>query len=384
MRLISATHDFVISGHPYPGFPILLWDNMEACRPVNDFFRYYLLRGAIGSRKSWGSTARALYDYFSFLQAHDLHWDDVSRGEQKTLLAAYRDYCLEEYALARKTVRNRLLYLCKFYEFAMRMQWIHELPFLYEARRMYVAGRFLARVDASGGVATTPDVMPRPHRELPKFLSAAQAQRLLESVENPHHRIIIRLALGTGLRKEELATFPLAYVLDPDHPYRHERNIRVSLDPRDGHGMRTKGQKARDIYVSRRVMKELHRYAVLQRGLRSTLTSHLRPQLLLNQCGEPYSCDGKSLDRIVRQIGQKCGLRVWTHMLRHTYATSTLVALQRTRDRNRIEPVIFLQRQLGHASIQTTMVYLHLVNELADSAVLEYDDEVNEVAAEDR
>lgn len=63
-------------------------------------------------------------------------------------------------------------------------------------------------------------------------------------------------------------------------------------------------------------------------------------------------------------------------MLRHTYATHTLVTLQR--NRGNLDPLVFVQRQLGHSSIQTTMVYLHLVNELADDAVLAYDDELNE------
>jgi integrase len=54
--------------------------------------------------------------------------------------------------------------------------------------------------------------------------------------------------------------------------------------------------------------------------------------------------------------------------------------LQRARDRNRIEPVVFVQRQLGHASIQTTMVYLHLVQDLVDDAVLGYDDELDDWA----
>jgi integrase/recombinase XerD len=49
MELVWATDDFVIAGQPYPGFPILLWDSMESCVPANRFFRYYLLRGAIGS-----------------------------------------------------------------------------------------------------------------------------------------------------------------------------------------------------------------------------------------------------------------------------------------------------------------------------------------------
>ena len=63
-------------------------------------------------------------------------------------------------------------------------------------------------------------------------------------------------------------------------------------------------------------------------------------------------------------------------MLRHTYATHTLCAMQRSN--SGIDPLVFVQRQLGHSSIQTTMVYLHLVNERADEAVLAYDDELND------
>ncbi|MFC0468873.1 tyrosine-type recombinase/integrase, partial [Halomonas alkalicola] len=72
--------------------------------------------------------------------------------------------------------------------------------------------------------------------------------------------------------------------------------------------------------------------------------------------------------------------QVWPHKLRHTYATHTLVTLQRNRATNKIEPLAFLQMQLGHASIQTTMVYLHLINELADEAVLIYAEELDELA----
>lgn len=114
MELLWATEDLVIAGRPYPGFPILLWDTMESCVPANTFFRYYLLRGVIGSKKSWPSTGRALYDFFSFLLAHELDWRNVDRGEAKSLVAAYRDYCLVECKLSRSTTRQWLLYVCKF------------------------------------------------------------------------------------------------------------------------------------------------------------------------------------------------------------------------------------------------------------------------------
>ncbi|EIS3741499.1 tyrosine-type recombinase/integrase [Aeromonas hydrophila] len=376
MELIWATKDLVIAGRPYTGFPILLWDTMESCVPANDFLRHYLLRGAIGSTKSWPSTGRALYDFFSFLQAHDIDWRDVDRGEAKSIVAAYRDYCLVECKLARSTTRQRLHYICKFYEYVQIQGWVSSLPFRYEERTVKREVGFLAHVDARGGKTMANDVMPRAHSVLPKFLSMDEIRALLQAAENPHHRMMMLFGLRSGLRREEIATFPLAYISDTDKNGRRERNILISLDPFDGHGMLTKGSMPRNIYLSRRFLSELHRYVVQVRGERSSLSPTKYKPLFLNQFGEPFANDGKGIERIVRNIGKKVGIKVHPHMLRHTYATHTLVSLQR--HRGDIDPLVFVQRQLGHSSIQTTMVYLHLINELADSAVLAYDDELND------
>lgn len=378
MELVWGTKDFVIAGQPYQGFPILLWDSMESCSQANQFFRYYLLRGDIGSKQSWPSTGRALYDYFSFLQAHNLDWRDVDRGEAKSLVAAYRDYCLVTCELARNTTRQRLTYICKFYEFALEKGWVKRLPYGHEERTVKRETSFLEHVDASGGKALLNDVMPRRYKPLPKFLSMAQTKSLLAAADNQHHRIMIQLALRTGLRRNELATFPVVYIFDPDKAGRTERNFRIRLDPFDGTGMETKGSKERDIWVSRKFMAELYRYVTKVRGERASLSKDHK-ELLLNHLGETYGSAGKSLNRIISETGKLAGIEVHTHMLRHTYATHTLVNLQRN-PQNGLDPLVFLQRQLGHSSIQTTMVYLHLINEMADEAVLAYDDELNEMA----
>jgi integrase/recombinase XerD len=379
MELVWATEELVIAGQPYPGFPILLWDSMESCIPANQFLRHYLLRGVIGSKRSWPSTGRALYDFFSFLQAHEMEWRDVDHGEPKSLVAAYRDYCLETCKLAPSTTRQRLTYICKFYEYALKEGWVKRLPFAYEERTVRRELGFLAHVDASGGKAMAYDVMPRSQKALPKFLSMAEIKSLLAVVQNPHHRMMMRLALHTGLRREEIAAFPVAYVIDPDKAARTERNLRIRLDPFDGSGMVSKGSKSRDIYVSRKFMAELYRYVTKVRGERASLSKTSKKALFLNQSGEPYCDDGKSLNRIVSETGKRAGVKVHTHMLRHTYATQTLVSLQRN-PASGLDPLVFVQRQLGHSSIQTTMVYLHLVNEMADEAVLAYDDELNALA----
>jgi integrase/recombinase XerD len=191
MELVWANEDLLIAGRPYPGFPIVLWDTMDSCVPANEFMRHYLLRGSIGSERSWPSTGRALYDFFSFLQVHELDWHDVDRGEAKGVVAAYRDYCLIECELARSTTRQRLHYICKLYEYGLQQGWVSRLPFGHEERTVKREPSFLAHVDASGGKAMVNDIMPRRHRALPKFLSMDEVRRLLVAAENPHHRIVV-------------------------------------------------------------------------------------------------------------------------------------------------------------------------------------------------
>ncbi len=379
MELVWATEDLVIYGQPYPGFPILLWDSMESCVPANQFIRSHLLSGDIGSKRSWPSVGRALYDFFSFIQSHELDWRDVDRGEAKGLVAAYRDYSKVECQLAPNTIRQRLYYICKFYEYALDTGWVKRLPFAYEERPVKRHTGLLSHVNASGGKAMVNDVMPRPYKALPKFLSLVEVKLLLAAAENSHHQMMIRLALHTGMRQEELATFPLSYALNSYNEGHSERNVCIHLDPFDGSGMLTKRSKPRVIYVSRSFMGDLYRYVATIRGERASLSKSPQKALCLNQFGELYGEHGKSINRIISSAGKRAGIKVHTHMLRHTYATHTLVSLQRNSESG-IDPLVFLQRQLGHSDIQSTMVYLHLVNELADSAVLAYDEELNELA----
>ena len=379
MHLIFATTDFTIRGRPHPGFPIVLYDSMESAIEVNQFLRHYLTRGAIGSKQSWPSTGRALYDYFGFLEAHGLRWSDVDRGEEKSLLAAYRDYCLKDMKLALNTVRQRLHYICEFYDYSLREGWVDRLPYGLEDRVVQRRDKgFLAHVDTMGNRQAVRDVMPRNHKSLPKFLGKEQLLALLDATNNPHHRMIIRFALQTGLRREEIATFPLAYVFNPDAKHGTGRNVMVTLDPHDGTGMKTKGSKQRDIWVSRRFMAQLYRYSVLQRGELGPRNSVAEHPLFLTQDGLPYANHGKHIEVMVRRTAANVGIKSHPHMLRHTYATHTLVALQRNRAAHTVEPLVFLQRQLGHQRLSTTMIYLHLVNELVDDAVLAYDDELND------
>lgn len=378
MLLVFATRDYKLGRREVPGFPILLNADMSSCWEANEFFRFYLQRAAIESRKSWGPIAQSVYDYFGFLEAHELAWTEVARGEEKNLLAAYRDYSFNVANQRRNTIRLRLTYICEFYKYALRRGWIDTLPQTYEKRHVIqAASGFLAHLGSGSGTVEKNSAMPRKHKDLIKFLSIDQARQLVQAATNEHHKTLIKLALATGLRREELATFPLAYVFDPDEKGRKDVNVSVTLDPDDGTGMRTKGSKARVVYMARDVMKGLKRYADHLRGERASLCKEQHSALFLNQYGRPFAQDGKAIEAFVRKIGKRIDVPIHPHMLRHTYATHTLSSLQRRSVRGRkIEPLVFLQQQLGHASLNTTMVYLHMVNDVADEAVLAYDAEI--------
>ncbi|MFY4698419.1 tyrosine-type recombinase/integrase [Burkholderia glumae] len=343
MYLVRSTAEYKIDGRSRPGFPILLWDDMSSCWEANEFLRYYLSRGSIGSKKSWRPTGQAIYDFFGFLQAHELAWNDVDRAEQKDLVGAYRDYCLDTVKQERSTVRQRLIYVIAFYEFAASKGWISKIPFEYERRRAPNSSAFLAHTDASGNMREVASQMPRARRKLIKYLTRHQANALTAAAVNPHHRMIIRLALGSGLRREELATFPASYVANARGSGPATKNVRIVLDPCDGTGMKTKGDKPRAIFIPRGLMDELHHYLVHWRGERASLSDEDRKPLFLTQAGRPWADAGKGIEAMIRTVGAKVGIATYPHMLRHTYATQTLVALLQHRKTNRIEPVVFLR-----------------------------------------
>ncbi len=374
MHLIWSTSELQIGDKPSPGFPIVLNEDMTTCWPANEFLRHYLHRAKVESEKSWEQIARAIYDYFGFLEAHAAEWDAAPSPNGVNNVAAYRIYSKETANLRPNTIRLRLTYISEFYKFALRRNWISELPFFFEEARYNVQG-FLAHTSSSGGRTRSNSEMPRSLSIPPKFLSPPQVRALVKSATNPHHRAIIRLALATGLRREELATFPLAYLSNPSAAPNGRRNLRIYLDPYDGHGIKTKGSKPGTIYMDARDMQSLWNYQKTLRGQRENTCGPTYKELFLNQDGNPWSQDGKGIEAMVRTIGQRVGLDVNPHMLRHTFAVRTLI-------RNRMNPgpineLIFLKGQLRHASLRATMTYVEVVNQMAEDVILAYSDEID-------
>jgi integrase/recombinase XerD len=180
--------------------------------------------------------------------------------------------------------------------------------------------------------------LPRRPRRLPRTLSPAEAERLVEAAAGTTPRALrdhalVELLYGAGLRVSEAVGLERGGV-DLD-----ERLVRCT----------GKGGKERVVPVGRRAVEALRRY--LARG-RPQLDRRRRPELFLNAQGGPLTRAGAFL--ILRRLAGKAGLepeRVHPHLLRHSFATHLLEGGADLRS---------VQEMLGHADLATTEVYTHV------------------------
>lgn len=168
---------------------------------------------------------------------------------------------------------------------------------------------------------------PRKEKKLPVVLSQEEARALLHAPHNDKHRILLTLAYATGMRRNELLHIRLK---DID---RKRSVIKVT----------GKGNKQRELPLPDRLFKLLEEYY-----------RKWRPKVYLFEGvvpGKAYSAT--SMQRIIKDNAVKAGIKksISPHVLRHSFATHMLergVNLKR------------LQLLMGHNSLKTTSIYLHL------------------------
>jgi integrase/recombinase XerD len=180
--------------------------------------------------------------------------------------------------------------------------------------------------------------LPRRRRTLPRTLSPAEAERLVEAASGTspralRDRALVELLYGAGLRVSE------AVGLEKGSVDLEGRLVRCI----------GKGSKERVVPVGRQAVTALRRY--LSRG-RPFLDTRHRPELFLNAKGGGLTRAGAFL--ILRRLAEKAGLepeRVHPHLLRHSFATHLLEGGADLRS---------VQEMLGHADLATTELYTHV------------------------
>lgn len=171
---------------------------------------------------------------------------------------------------------------------------------------------------------------PRREKKIPQVLSQGEALQLIDTPKNMKHRMILKLAYATGLRRAELLNLTLKHIDSP-------RNVILVI--------KGKGNKSREVPAPVALIGQLREYYKYYHP-KTYLFEGYKP-------GTPYSAT--SIGNIVKAAAVKAGIKkdVSPHILRHSFATHMLergVNLKR------------LQIILGHSAMKTTSIYLHLAN----------------------
>ena len=180
---------------------------------------------------------------------------------------------------------------------------------------------------------------PKIGRHLPEVLTVAEIDRMIEAIdmskaEGQRNRAIIETLYGCGLRVSELVGLRLSQMFIEEHYVI----------------IQGKGNKQRLVPISPVAIEQINLYLeqtrshqVVQRGSEDILFLNRRGAMLTRQM----------IFHIVKQLCELAGVRkvISPHTLRHSFATHLLEGGANLRA---------IQQMLGHESITTTEIYVHI------------------------
>lgn len=185
----------------------------------------------------------------------------------------------------------------------------------------------------------------RKEKRLPDVLSVAEVRRLIAAVRTRHNQTYFWTVYSLGLRLEEGLHLQVGDI-DSERMLVHVR--------------RGKGAKDRFVPLPSRTLTVLRQHWATHRHPEWLFPARGRDGHQAATADQPMTRSSvqKAMRRVVDEL--KFTKAISIHTLRHSYASHLLEAGVNLR---------LIQQYLGHSSLQTTMIYLHLTTASQEQAV---------------
>jgi site-specific recombinase XerD len=172
---------------------------------------------------------------------------------------------------------------------------------------------------------------PKKVKKLPIVLSMGEVERLISVIKNLKHKAMVMLLYSAGLRRTELLQI---------------KPTDIDSESMKIHVKQGKGKKDRFTILSPKCLDLLRLHYKLNRP---------KTYLFEPRGNEGRTISATSLKKIITKNALKANIKkeVSPHTLRHSFATHML---------EQGVNIKLIQRFLGHTSLKTTSVYLHLTN----------------------
>jgi integrase/recombinase XerD len=275
---------------------------------LQDFIHYMIVEKGL-AQNTIVAYERDLKGYIQYIQKVEqvVSWQEVKRSHIVAFL-----HHLKMQNKSSKTLARHIASVRSFHQFMLR--------------------EHIAEHDPSVHIET-----PQAERKLPKVLSVAEVEGLLQAPDNTpfgiRDKAMLELLYATGLRVSELIQLDLADV-----------HITMGFVRCVG-----KGNKERIIPLGRLATEAISTY--IERGRASLVGKYTTNALFLNHQGNRLTRQG--FWKILKKLAQKANIQkdLTPHTLRHSFATHLL---ENGADLRAV------QEMLGHADISTTQIYTHV------------------------
>lgn len=334
---------------------LVIGDDYLPVEEIQGFLSY--LHGLGRSPNTIRAYAYGLKTYWEYLQISHLEWDAVKVPDLADFMLWLRSpdpngvtSIVEQEAKRTESSINVILTaVCMFYDYHEQTGRVPHIP-LYRSKVM--PGRrykgFLHHITKGKAVKTRLLKLKVP-KKAPKTVSAEEVERLVDTCSRLRDRFLLCLLHESGMR--------IGQALGLRHEDIQSWDNVVNVVPRDdnANGARAKSFNSYNIHVSKELMGLYSAY--LEKEFMEILDDNFSDYVFVNlwkgRIGEPMSYN--NVMDLFKRLKRKTGIAITPHMLRHTHATELI--------REGME-MAYVQKRLGHASIQTTIdTYVHVTNE---------------------
>lgn len=339
---------------------MVLDNNYCPVEPVQSYLNY--LDHIERSPNTIHSYANHLKLYWEFLQVHQLDWLGVTLETLAKFIAWLRHPnpktgLVDPPAAVRteRTINVILAAVSGFYGYQERLGTMKGIDIYRDQFQPIQPYKpFLNYLNRSRDTKTHLLKLKEP-RNLPKTLTQVQVETLVTACKHLRDKLLICLLYETGMR--------IGQVLG----LRHEDmctsgDNHICIIPRqNANGARPKTRNPYIIHTTKELMQLYSEYLINEYP--ETIDSdYVFVNIWRGQRGQPITYS--TVQAFFRSIGQATGITVYPHLFRHTHATELL---QSGWDMS------YVQKRLGHASVQTTInTYAHLTDDDLKAAYQTY------------
>lgn len=334
---------------------LVIGDDYLPIEPIQDFLEYY--RNIDRSPNTIRSYAYHLKLYWEYLEVKGLNWAAVKVPDLADFMFWLRvpmpndvaSMMSQESQRSEASINGILTAVCMFYDFHEKTGQVPHIP-LYRSKVM--PGKrykgFLHHITKGKAVKTRLLKLKVPKRA-PKTIEEGQIQVLIDACTRRRDKFLLCLLYETGMR--------IGQALGLRHEDIESMDNIVRIVPRsdNANGARAKTMETYDLHVTKELMGLYTEY-VLEEVLEilgEAPSDFVFVNLWDGVKGNPMHYN--NVMDLFRRLKRKTGIAIHPHMLRHTHATELI---------RQGMAMAYVQKRLGHQSIQTTIdTYVHVSNE---------------------